>query len=148
VNHSSIRILLALAAQYNYELDKLDVKTIFLHDDFEEKICMIQPLGFKVTEKKKLVCKLERSLRQWYKRFNKFMSDREYTRSLYHPCVYFRKIPSGEYIYLRLYVDDILVASKNRSSIDKLKVQLSSEFKIKNLGEVRRILGVKIKETG
>jgi len=138
VKHSSIRILLALAAQYDYELDQLDVKTAFLHGDLE-KVYMTQPLGFKVAGKEK-VCKLEKSLyelkqssRQWYKRFDKFMCGRGYTRSLYDPCVYFRKLSSDEYIYLFLYVDDMLIASKNRSSIDKLKVLLSCEFEMKDL---------------
>ena len=76
---------------------------------------MTQSLGFKVVGKEKLVCKLEKSLyelkqspRQWYKRFDKFMSSRRYTKSLYDPCIYFYKLPSGEYFYLLLYVDDIL----------------------------------------
>jgi len=51
----------------------------------------------------------------------------------------FRKLPSGEYIYLLMYVDDMQIASKNRLSIDKLKVQLSSEFEMKDLGETKRI---------
>ena len=33
VKHSSIRILLELEAQYDYELNQLDVKTAFQHDD-------------------------------------------------------------------------------------------------------------------
>ena len=72
------------------------------------------------------------------------MCGRGYTRILYDPCVYFLKLPSGGYIYLFLYVDDMLIASKNRSSIDKLKVLLSCEFEMKDLGEARRILGMKI----
>ena len=51
VKHSSIRILLALVAQFDLELVQLDVKTAFLHDDLEEKIYMSQPDGFKVAEK-------------------------------------------------------------------------------------------------
>ena len=43
-----------------------------------------------------------------------------------------------------LYIDDMLIASKNRSSIDKLKGHLSFEFDMKNLGEAKRILGMKI----
>ena len=39
----------------------------------------------------------------------------------------------------------MLITSKNRSSIDKLKVQLSSEFEMKDLGEAKRIVGMKIK---
>ena len=73
------------------------------------------------------------------------MCGRGYTRSLYDPCVYFRKLPIGEYIYLLLYVDYMLIASMNRSSIDKLKVQLSCEFEMKDLKETKRIVGMKIK---
>ena len=58
--------------------------------------------------------------------------------------IYLRKLPSGEYIYLLLYVNNMLITSKNRSSIDKLKVQLSSELEMKELGEAKKILGMKI----
>ena len=45
--HSSIRILLAMIAQFNLELAQMDVKTAFLHGDLEEDIFMSQPNGFK-----------------------------------------------------------------------------------------------------
>ena len=57
---------------------------------------MTQPVGFKYGIKENLTCKLKKSLyglkqslRQWYKRFDKFMHDKRYTRSLYDPCVFF-----------------------------------------------------------
>jgi len=56
VKYSSIHILLALVAQYNLELDQLDVKTAFLHGDLDE-IFMTQPVGFNVAGKENLVCK-------------------------------------------------------------------------------------------
>jgi len=40
---------LALIAQYDYELNQLDVKTTFLHGDLEEEIYMTQPLGFRAA---------------------------------------------------------------------------------------------------
>ena len=72
------------------------------------------------------------------------MISKTYTRSLYDPCIYFHKLPSGEYIYLLLYIDDMPIASKNRSAIDRLKGQLSSEFEMKDPGEVKKILGMEI----
>ena len=62
VKHSSIRILLALVAQNELDLDQLDVKTAFLHGDFEEEIYMTLPTGYKATGKEELVCKLKKSL--------------------------------------------------------------------------------------
>ena len=52
------------------------------------------------------------------------------------------KLPGGEYIYLLLYVDDMLIASKSRYAIDKLKKDLSSEFEMKDLGEAKKVLGM------
>eukprot|EP00253_Pinus_taeda_P023095 PITA_23095 len=42
----SIRIVLALVALIDLELQQLDVKTAFLHGDLDEKIYMEQPEGF------------------------------------------------------------------------------------------------------
>jgi len=58
--------------------------------------------------------------------------------------VYYNKLPGGEYIYLLLYVDDMLIASKSRSIIDKLKKDLSFEFEMKDLSEVKKALGMNI----
>ena len=43
-----------------------------------------------------------------------------------------------------LYVDDILIASKNRAEIERLKKQLASEFEMKDLGDAQKILGMEI----
>src|SRR6266511_1084389 len=40
VKHSSIRALLSIVAMLDYELEKLDVKTAFLHEKLEEDIYM------------------------------------------------------------------------------------------------------------
>ena len=44
-----------------------------------------------------------------------------FSRSDYDCCVYIRKLRGGDYIYLLLYVGDILIASKSRMEIDRLK---------------------------
>ena len=58
--------------------------------------------------------------------------------------MYYNKLPTGEYIYLLLYVDDMLTASKSRSAIDALKRDLSSEFEMKDLGEAKKVLAMEI----
>ncbi|KAH9718140.1 hypothetical protein KPL71_022099 [Citrus sinensis] len=57
VKHTSIRILLALVAEYELELAQLDVKTTFLHGDLEDEIYMIQPCGFRVAGKENHMCR-------------------------------------------------------------------------------------------
>jgi len=62
VKYSSIRIFLALVAQYELNLDQIDVKTAFLHDDLEEKIYISQLMGFKTTRKENMIYKLKKAL--------------------------------------------------------------------------------------
>ena len=59
-----------------------------------------------------------------------------------HVC--YNKLPGGEYIYLLLYVKDMLIASKGKSVIDKLKKDLPFEFEMKDLGEAKKVLGMEI----
>ena len=40
VKHTSIQMLLAIVVQFDLELEQMDVKTTFLHDELEEKIYM------------------------------------------------------------------------------------------------------------
>lgn len=43
-----------------------------------------------------------------------------------------------------LYVDDMLITTKFKSDIPKLKDLLCAEFEMKNLGATQKILGMKI----
>ena len=54
----SIRIMLAIAAFYDYELWKMDAKTAFLNGDLEEIVYMSQPEGFVVSGSEGRACKL------------------------------------------------------------------------------------------
>ena len=49
-------------------------------------------------------------------------------------------------IYLILYVDDMLIASSDRAEIGKLKRQLHEKFSMKELGDARHILGMRIEQ--
>ncbi|KAH9793265.1 hypothetical protein KPL71_004467 [Citrus sinensis] len=150
--HASIRVLLALIAVYDLELDQLDVKTAFLHGRLHEEILMTQPEGHVDSEKPNHVCLLKRSLygltqspTQWYLRFVEFMLSHGYLRFSFDCCVYYKLISSSLYIYLLLYVDDMLVACKSREEIEALKNLLSSEFDMKDLGSAKKILAMEIK---
>ena len=67
-----------------------------------------------------------------------------YFKSKYDNYVYFKELVNGSFIYLLLYVNDMLIAAKDMSKIDRLKSQLSNEFEMKDLGANRKILSVKI----
>ena len=90
----------------------------------------------------KKVYGLKQSLRQWYKKFDNFVTRIGFVRSKYDNWFYF--ILSDIPIYLLLYVDDILLISNSKSKICELKSLLNTNFDMKNLGPARKILGMVI----
>ena len=118
-------------AKENLYLEQMDVNMAFLHGDLEEEIYMVQPQGFEVRGKEKMVCKLQRSLyglkqapRQWYKRFDTFICSNGFLRCQADHCRYIKCL-GDSFIILLLYVDDMLIVGASKQSIDKLKWELS-----------------------
>ena len=151
VKMTSIKTLLSPVAIEDLHLEQLDVKTTFLHGDLEEEIYMKQPQGYELKGKEKLVCRLKKSLyglklapRQWYLKFDKFMSKQGYTRCHSDHCVYLKKQNDGSYIILLFYVDDMLVVGSNMQEINVLKRKLENSFAMKDLGAAKQILGMRI----
>ena len=143
--------VLALVANRDMHLEQMDVKTAFLHGDLEEQIYMEQPEGFSKDGQSQLVCKLRRSLyglkqspRQWYKRFDSYMLQIGFRRCEYDCCVYVKSLGDGSFIFLLLYVDDMLIAANHLRAINELKSMLSKEFDMKDLGATKKILGMDI----
>ena len=56
------------------------------------------------------------------------------------PCVY-KKISGSIVVFLILYVDDILIIRNDIPTLQTVKVWLSNQFSMKDLGEVTYILG-------
>lgn len=82
--------------------------------------------------------------RQWYKRFDEFMLSSNFIRSKHDHCVYFKREKSCTYVFLLLYVDDMLIACQDMGEIQKVKGLLKGEFDMKELGPAKKILGMEI----
>ncbi|GJX91143.1 retrotransposon protein, putative, ty1-copia subclass [Tanacetum coccineum] len=73
----AIRILLAIAMFYEYDIWQMNVKTTFLNGHLSEDVYMVQPEGFVDPKHPKKVCKLQWSIyglklasKSWNKRFD------------------------------------------------------------------------------
>jgi len=93
IKYTTIRVMLALIAHYNLELEQMDVKTAFLHGDLDEVIYMKQPPGYINKSKSDHVYLLKRSLyglkqspRQWYIRFDSYVSSVDFVRNKFDHC--------------------------------------------------------------
>ena len=47
-------------------------------------------------------------------------------------------------VFLILYVDDILLIGNDFEMLSKVKIQLATQFQMKDLGEAQYVLGIKI----
>ncbi|KAL3523497.1 hypothetical protein ACH5RR_016331 [Cinchona calisaya] len=146
----SIRILIAIAAYYDYEIWQMDVKTAFLNGNLLEDVYMTQPEGFVQAENSEKVCKLLRSIyglkqasRSWNLRFDEAVKEFGFIKNEDEPCVY-KKINANAVVFLVLYVDDILLIGNDIPTLQKVKSWLGKCFSMKDLGEAAYILGIKI----
>ncbi|GJS02812.1 retrotransposon protein, putative, ty1-copia subclass [Tanacetum coccineum] len=146
----AIRILISIAAYYDYEIWQMDVKTAFFNGYLDEDIYMVQPEGFVDPNHPKKVCKLQRSIyglkqasRSWNKRFDEKIKRFGFTQNLDEPCVY-QKASGSNVTFLILYVDDIIIMGNHIPSLQSVKDYLGKCFSMKDLGEAAFILGIKI----
>lgn len=146
----SIRIILAIAAYYDYEIWQMDVKTAFLNGFLEEDVYMTQPEGFEDPNEAGKVCKLKKSIyglkqasRSWNFRFDEKIKEFDFIRCEEDPCVY-KKFSGSKVAFLVLYVDDILLIGNDIPMLESVKEWLKKCFSMKDLGKAEYILGIKI----
>jgi hypothetical protein len=152
---TSMRSILARAAQKRWPLLQMDFEAAYLNGDLDEDIYVRQPEGFEVPGKEHLVCKLKKSVyglkqsgRNWNKKIDAELRKLGFTRSKSDPCVYHKntKATNGE-IILGLYVDDSLLTGEPVEELETVKNMLQAKFKMKDLGSARHLLAIHIKQS-
>ncbi|KAJ9671559.1 hypothetical protein PVL29_025321 [Vitis rotundifolia] len=146
----SLRIILALVAHFDLELQQMDVKTAFLNGELEEEVYMKQPEGFPSRDGEQLVCKLKKSIyglkqasRQWYLKFHNIISSFGFEENVMDQCIYL-KVSGSKFCFLVLYVDDILLATNDKGLLHEVKQFLSKNFDMKDMSEASYVIGIKI----
>nr|GEU98449.1 hypothetical protein [Tanacetum cinerariifolium] len=119
----AIRILIAIAVFYDYEIWQMDVKTSFRNGYLLEEVYMEQPEGF----------------------VNPKYPNRKFgfTQNHDEPCVY-PKASGSNITFLILYVDDILIMGNNILMLQDVKSYHKRCFAMKDLGEAAYNLGIKV----
>jgi hypothetical protein len=149
VRYSTIRIILAIAALEDLELRSIDISHAYLNGHLEEEIYMQQPEGFEVGGPE-FVCKLNKSLyglkqagRVWNKTLRSVLSSIGFQQvKSDHGLYIFQR--DGVRIFMPVFVDDITLAGNNASSINSVIQELSSHFKLRDLGPTTQLLGMEI----
>ena len=144
VKYTTVRLALAIATYLNWEVHQMDFVTAFLNASVDEQIFMRQPAGFEV-DGPDTVCKLSKSLyglkqapRRWNEMFDECLLSLGYLRGTADTSIYLK---NG--IIICVYVDDIILLSPFMDFIDEFKSQISRKFKVKDLGPLKLILGMR-----
>src|SRR5436190_16811821 len=146
VQMDTLQIFLAIVAAEDLECCQYDIKNAFTESKLQEKIYLSKPDGVPVHSGYALwtlwsLYGLKQSVRDWNLLAKKFLISIGFQQSLADPCLY---VHAKRGIMLLLYIDDIAAASKHSPELDWFYSQLSARFNAKDLGEIQKILGVRV----
>lgn len=148
---TSLRFLVALAAQWKRRLRQGDVPNAYVKASLDRPIWMRPPRETPCPPGsawllKKGLYGLKQSGLLWNNEINAFLLSLGFVRSKLDPCLYTRR-RSGVLTVLGLYVDDVIVVAENDADSDWVMRQLGKRFDIKDLGDAANVLGVSIEHT-
>jgi hypothetical protein len=149
----TIRLLLAVAAQKNWKVYQLDVKSVFLNGYLQEEIYIEQPRGFEVRGQEEKVYLLKKALyglkqapRAWYSRIDDHLHKLGFVKSLSEATLYV-KGADANLIIVSVYVDDLLVTGSNKTQIEEFKAEMFDVFEMTDLGLMSYFLGMEVKQS-
>lgn len=173
---SSLRVLVATAAQSRMSISQLDIVSAYLHGEMDHEVHMETPelleemltriaqdksdldtqkkakimlesyqRGHRVCLLKKALYGLRQAGRQWHSKLDMALKDAGLTPTNADPCVYTNQEATT---ILLVYVDDILIASKDREHKRDIVNLLQKRFAIKDLGDAKYCLGIEIIRSG
>jgi hypothetical protein len=72
------------------------------------------------------------------------MKNLGFMRSASDECLFYKQDANGNDIWVAVFVDDLIIASSDLSTINRFKDDMRSQFSMKDLGEAQEILGIHI----
>lgn len=126
----SIRLMLALAANKNWEVHHMDVKSAFLNGDLEEEVYVSQPAGVVVDGAEHKVLRLHKALyglkqapRAWNAKLDAAMVSLGFQRSSLEHGVYTHAGHASRLI-IGVYVDDLIITGFEPADIQAFKEEM------------------------
>jgi len=154
IKQATVRLVFSIAVSSGWKIHQLDIHNAFLNGVLDEEVYMKQPPGFVDSALPGHVCRLHKSLyglkqapRAWYTRLNDFLLSIGFHASKVDTSLFIFSVGS-DICYLLVYVDDILLTGNNVILLQRLIQLLSSEFKLRDLGDVHYFLGIEVQCTG
>ena len=151
VKMPSVRVILALAAQMDWEIHQIDIKSAYLNAPLKEEVYMHPPRGVLKAGQEGKVCRLRKAMyglkqagHEWYETLAAVFYQLGYSRSSVDHSVFYKRI-SGEIVIVTVATDDMAVIGSTIDVVKSFKRGIASHFGVADLGKIHWYLGFEIK---
>ncbi|CAI7819597.1 unnamed protein product, partial [Closterium sp. NIES-54] len=148
---TTLRVLLHVAAQRDYELHSLDFSTAFLQGSLHEEIWLRRPPGFTGSfppgtqwSLRRPVYGLRQAPREWHDTLRTTLAALGFAPSTADPSLFLRIDTSLPPFYILVYVEDLVFATADTAGLAHVKSELQKRHTCTDLGEQRSYLGLQI----
>ncbi|CAI7729228.1 unnamed protein product [Closterium sp. NIES-53] len=148
---TTLRVLLHVAAQRDYELHSLDFSTASLQGSLHEEIWLRRPPGFTGSfppgtqwSLRRPVYGLRQAPREWHDTLRTTLAALGFAPSTADPSLFLRTDTLLPPFYILVYVDDLVFATADTAGLAHVKSELQKQHTYTDLGEVRSYLGLQI----
>ena len=134
--------------------DHIDVNTAFLYATLNTPMYMNGPPGrpckpgycLKVI---KALYGIRNAPRAWFQCLRDYLLKMlGFQESAWDPCLFFRTSSTGLLMIIYIYVDDILLFCSDRDLLNELKAKIRKRFKTKDLGILKKYIGIWVEFRG
>ncbi|CAI7848048.1 unnamed protein product [Closterium sp. NIES-53] len=148
---TTLRVLLHVAAQRDYELHSLDFSTAFLQGSLHEEIWLRRPPGFTGSfpagtqwSLRWPVYGLLQAPREWHDTLRTTLAALGFAPSTSDPSLFLRTDNNLPPFYVLVYVDDLVFATADTEALAHVKSELQKTHTCIDLGELTNYLGLRI----
>ncbi|CAI7807216.1 unnamed protein product, partial [Closterium sp. NIES-53] len=138
---TTLRVLLHVAAQRDYELQSLDFSTAFLQGSLHEEIWLRRPPGFIGSfpagtqwSLRRPVYGLRQAPREWHDTLKTTLAALGFVPSTANPSLFLRTDTSLPPFYVLVYVDDLVFATADTEALTLVKFELQKRHTCTDLG--------------
>ena len=131
------------------EIESIDISSAFLNGEIDSEVYMQQPEGFpqgspdRVLRLVKSIYGMKQSPCLWHQKLDQVLRSLGFVKIKSDASVW---VFQGDEIRIivPVYVDDMTLVSKSKSKLAELKSSLRKHFKLRDLGPIEFLLGVKV----
>ncbi|CAI7797619.1 unnamed protein product [Closterium sp. NIES-53] len=148
---TTLRVLLHVAAQRDYELHSLDFSTAFLQGSLHEEIWLCRPPGFTGSfpagtqwSLRRPVYGLRQVPREWHNTLRMTLAALGFAPSTADPSLFLHTDATLPPFYVLIYVDELVFATADTEALAHVKSELQKRHTCTDLGELTSYLGLRI----